>query len=192
MRKRIVITLALALFMAGFASLPWAAAQEKTAPAESAPKEGEAQLKPSDSYKLEFTVNELESGKKINSRSYSMLIRAVAHPKWTDTKQLRVGSRIPVEMSADKFQYQDVGMDIDCRLLPMENGKVLIGTNWHYSSVAGEQVLNQGAQHPVFRQVSSNVEAVVPLDKPTVISEVDDVASTHRFVFEVKVTKINP
>jgi hypothetical protein len=44
----------------------------------------------------------------------------------------------------------------------------------------------------VFRHVRSEVEAVVSLDKPAVISEVDDVASTHRYVFEVKVTRINP
>jgi hypothetical protein len=72
----------------------------------------------------------------------------------------------------------------------MGNGRVSIGTNWDYSSVEGEQA--RDTKNPVVRQVRSSVEAVVPLDKPTVISEMDDVASTHRFVFEVKVTKINP
>ena len=39
MRKRIVTTVALALFLTGVASLPWAAAQETA-------KESEVQLKP--------------------------------------------------------------------------------------------------------------------------------------------------
>lgn len=186
MRKRIVFTVALALFLTGAASLPWAAAQETA-------KQSEPQVKPSDSYKVEFTVNEMDSGKKINSRSYMMLLRAEPVPKFTDTKRLRVGSRVPYATgtgSASSFQYQDVGMNIDCRLLPMGNGNVVIDTNWEYTS------LEPGASHdtlpPVFRQVRSSVEAVVPLSKPTVISEMDDVASTHHYVFELKVTKIAP
>ncbi|HMD83510.1 MAG TPA: hypothetical protein VKO18_02275, partial [Terriglobia bacterium] len=176
--------IALAFVLTCAACLPWAAAQET-------PKEGEAQIKPADSYKVEFTVNELDNGKKINSRSYSMQIRAEAVAKWTDMKRLRVGSQVPVATgSSGGFHYMDVGMNIDCRLLPMGNGKVAIGTNWEYSSVEGEQV--HEAPNPVMRHVRSEVEAVIPLDKATVISEMDDVASTHHFVFEVKVTKITP
>ena len=189
MRKRSVIVVALALFLMGCASLPWAAAQE---PAKG--KEDD-QLKPTDSYKVEFTVNELDNGKKINSRSYSMLMRAEASPKWTDRQRLRVGSKVPVSIggtSASPVQYQDVGMNIDCRLMPMGNGKVSIDTNWEYSAVGEEERAAHDSQPPVFRQVRSSVQAVLPLDKPTVISEMDDVASTHRFVFEVNVTKINP
>ncbi len=184
MRKKIVTTVALALLLTGFAALPWAAAQET-------PKEGTAQVKPNESYKIEFTVNELDNGKKINSRSYLMLVRAEALAKWTERQQLRVGSRVPYAFETDKFQYQDVGMNIDCRLMPMGNGNVVIDSSWQYSGVESEQGSNHDTQHPVFRQVRNSVDAVVPLDKPTVIAEMDDVASTHRYIFEVKVTKIN-
>jgi len=189
MRKRIVTTLALALFLAGSACLPWAAAQETS-------KEGEAQLKSSDSYKVDLTVNELDGGKKINSRSYLILLRAESLPKWTDRQRLRVGSRIPYSTGTgpgnNTIQYQDVGMNIDCRLLPIGNGKVAIDTKWEYSSVGGEHEIGHETQQPVFRQVVNSVDAIVPLDKPTVIAEIDDVASTHRYVFEARVTKINP
>jgi hypothetical protein len=185
MQKKIVTTVALALFLTGAACLPWAKAQETA-------KEGERQVKPADSYKVEFTVNELDSGKKINSRSYSMqmLTQPLPNrvPPWSDTKRLRVGSQIAIPTGGSMLTYRDVGMDIDCRLWPMGNGKVAIGTTWEYSSLGGEQ--GHDPQSPVIRHVRSEVEAVVPLDKPTVISEVDDVASTHRYVFEVKVTKI--
>jgi hypothetical protein len=177
--------IALALLMTCFASLPWAAAQESA-------KQSEAQLTPADSYKMEFTVNEMESGKKINSRSYLMLIRAEALPKWTDMKQLRMGSKVPYDTGPNMYQFEDVGMNIDCRLLPMGSGKVAIGTNWEYSSIGSDQEVNHDTHRPAIRHVSSHVEAVVPLDKPTVIAEMDDVASTHRYVFEVKVTKITP
>ena len=108
MRTRTVVTAVMALLLMGLASVPWAGAQET-------PKEGESQLKPSDSYKVDFIVNELDSGKKINSRSYSMLLRAEALPKWTDRQHLRVGSRVPVPIGpGTNVQYQDVGMNIDC------------------------------------------------------------------------------
>jgi hypothetical protein len=190
MQKKIGPIVALALFLTGAACLPWAAAQETA-------KSNEDQLKPANySYKVEFTVNELDGGKKINSRSYSMQMLAQPipnrQPPWSETKRLRVGSKVPYATGTESkgVQYMDVGMDIDCRLMPMGNGKVGIGTAWEYSSLGGEQ--GHDTQNPVVRHVRSEVEAVVPLDKPTVISEVDDVASTHRYVFEVKVTKSTP
>ena len=189
MKTKTVITVTLALLLMGVANVPWTAAQE-------AAKEGETQLKPSDSYKVVFSVSELDNGRKINLRNYSMLIRAEAVPKFTSKKNLRIGSRVPYSTStgtgttSNSIQYQDVGMNIDCRLMPMGNGNVVVDTNWDYMTVADEQGANHGTLPPVFRQVRSSVEAFVPLDKPTVLAEMDDVASTHRYVFEVKVTKI--
>lgn len=189
MRKKIATTVTLALFLTGVACLAQTA-QETT-------KEAETQLKPSVSYKLEFTVSELDNGKKINSRAYSMLMRAEALPKFTDMQRLRVGSRVPYSTSTgpgtttNAIQFQDVGMNIDCRLLPMGNGHVVISTNWAYSTVADAQGVKHDALAPVFREVRSSVEAVVPLDKPTVIAEMDDAGSTQRYVFEVKITKIS-
>jgi len=197
MQKRMAITVALALVLAGVAGLPWAAAQEsnegnllKTGKAEPAvPITIE-------SYNVDFTVSELDNGKKINSRSYSMQIPNIPNlhssgtPPWTDWKRVRVGSQVPIPAGEKGFTYKDVGMDIDCRYFPMGNGKLTMATNWDYTSVGSDQERNPPT--PVFRHVRSEVEAVVTLDKPTVISEVDDVASTHRYVFEVKVTKVTP
>jgi len=183
MQKRSLINAFAILFLATISPLARSAQQ---APA----KEAESQSKPTDSYKVEFAVNEIENGRKINSRSYMMLLRAEPLPKWTDRQRIRVGSRVPFATAGDSFQYQDVGMNIDCRLMPIGNGNIAIDANLEYSSLEGGPGANP--QHPVFRQVRSGGEAVVAPDKPTVIAEMDDVASTHRYVFEVKVTKINP
>ena len=185
MRKRILQTPVLTLLLACLAGLPCAMAQETS-------KELEPKLKPAESYRVEFTVNELEAGKKINSRSYSMQIRAEAIPKFSDMKRLRVGSRVPVITGPNQNQYIDVGMDIDCRLMPMGNGKVAMGANLADSSLEAQSLEAQAAhvrQDPVIRTVRAEVESILTLDKPTVLAEMDDVASTHRFVFEVKVTK---
>ena len=187
MQRRIVMALALVLALAGAAGIRRAAAQESAKPEA-------VELKSVDSYNIEFTVNELDSGKKINSRSYYMQIpNHPAHtgtPPWTEWKRLRVGSQVPIPGGEHGITYKDVGMDIDCRYFLMGNGKLTMATMWEYSSLAGDQ--GQATTTPVFRHVHSDGEAVVGLDKPTVISEVDDVASTHRYVFEVKVTKLNP
>lgn len=190
MKTKTITTVTLALLLMGVAIVPWTAAQETA-------KEGETQLKPSDSYKVVFSVSELENGKKINSRSYAMLIRAEAAPKFTGMKNLRIGSRVPYSTStgtgtvSNNIQYQDVGMNIDCRLMPMGNGNVAVDTNWEYSTVADGQEAAHAVLGPVFRQVRSRIDSVVPLDKPTVLAEMDDVASTRHYVFEVKVTKIS-
>ena len=183
MSKKIVTCLALLLVLAGAGTRISGAAQEPA-------QESLVPAKAMDSYKVEFTVSELQNGKKINSRSYWMQIGGNAGLKWSDIKRLRVGTRVPVSMGGDQFQYIDVGMNIDCRLLPVGNGKIEIGTNWEYSSVGAEQ--ERSSSRPAFRTVRSDVETVVALDKPTVLSEVDDVASTSRYVFEVRVTKITP
>jgi len=190
MQKRIVTALTLVLVLAG-ATCVWGAAAQESA------KEEVPQLKSIDSYNVEFTVNELDNGKKINSRTYSMQIPniplprlAPGSPPWTEWKRLRVGSQVPIPAGEKGFTYKDVGMDIDCRYFLMPNGKLTMATNWDYTSLGSDQERNNPT--PVFRHVRSEVEAVVSLDKPAVISEVDDVASTHRYVFEVKVTRINP
>jgi len=186
MPERIAINLFTALFIATVSPLSPAVAQAPGV-------EAGNQLRAADSYKVEFAVNEIENGKKINSRSYMMLLRAERPeplPKWTDRQHLRVGSRVPYATAGDSFQYQDVGMNIDCRLMPFGNGNVAIDANLEYSSLQGGPGSNP--QHPVFRQVRSGGETLVAPDKPTVIAEMDDVASTHRYVFEAKVTKIIP
>lgn len=185
MNKRMVMLFALVAVLTGAGGIPRAAAQETA-------KEGEVQAKPMDSYNVEFTVSEMNNGKKVNSRSYSMQVRADAQPKWTDTRRLRVGSQVPVPMpqANNTLHYKDVGMDIDCRLMPIGGDKVGISTVWGYTSLASN--LGHENEAPVIRNVHAEVETIVTLGKPTVISEVDDVGSTAHYVFEVKVTKITP
>jgi hypothetical protein len=185
MHKRILMAVFLALVLAGGAIVSRSAAQETA-------KGVEPQLKPTGSYKVEFTVSELDSGKRINTRSYSMRFSVNTLPQWSGWELVRVGSRVPFAVEAGKFEYADVGMNIDCRLMQMGGDYVVVNARWSYSNVEGERMVSPNNQNPVFREVRSDVEAPVPLDKPTVISEVDDVASTHHYVFEVKVTKITP
>src|SRR4051812_13506888 len=59
-------------------------------------------------YRAEFLITELEEGKKLNSRHYSMLLNAGG---WT---QIRIGTRVPSGPDAPG-QFLDVGTNINCR-----------------------------------------------------------------------------
>src|ERR1700693_5426386 len=62
--------------------------------------------KPVHAYRLDFSVNELEDGKKINTRQYSLNLNA------DDANEIKIGTRVPVEAGHEQFQYMDVGTSI--------------------------------------------------------------------------------
>jgi hypothetical protein len=65
---------------------------------------------PGHSYRLDFTISELEDGKKINSRQYSINLNS------GEGNEIKIGTRVPVEAKQGEFQYLDVGTSIWCRL----------------------------------------------------------------------------
>src|ERR1700732_2273171 len=103
MFKKMVVTAALLFTLMAGAFKP-APAQES-----SAPKVPEAE-KSVNAYRLDFSVNELEDGKKINTRQYSMNLNA------DDANEIKIGTRVPVEAKQGEFQYLDVGTNIWCRI----------------------------------------------------------------------------
>ncbi len=127
-------------------------------------------------YKLDLTVRELDGTKVLNSRTYTLTQRS---DEWG---QLRVGSRIPTE----KAGYMDVGLNLDSRVQDRDDATAF---DWRLdlSSLAAENGPNG---LPVVRQVKSNGQTLLTIGKPTVMSTVDDLSSTHKFVFEVTATKV--
>jgi hypothetical protein len=134
-------------------------------------------------YKLTITVREADGGKVLSSRSYDFTQRA---GEWG---QLRVGSRVPISTGAGtntQFQYIDIGLKIDSRVQERDND---LAFDWRLelSSAAADQ--NPTGQ-PVIRNVSSNGQTLLATGKPVVMTAVDDMNSTHKFVFEVTATKV--
>src|SRR6266496_3384302 len=71
-------------------------------------------------YKLDFVVRELEDGKTVNTRNYTLMARS---GEW---QQLRVGTRVPVTMQEKKVDYMDVGLSVDCRIFGQEDNAALM------------------------------------------------------------------
>ncbi len=137
-------------------------------------------------YKLDLAVREMDGSKVMNTRNYTI------NQKGDDWGRFRVGSRIPVSTatgtssSMTQWQYIDVGLNADCHIVESDPGPTLIWTI-ELSSVAPEA---GAAGQPVIRNVRSQGQTLLTLNKPIVLSNTDDLSSTHKFVFEVTATKL--
>jgi hypothetical protein len=140
--------------------------------------------KPVSVYRLEFVVRELEGGKTINSRAYTMSVED------GDVGRIRVGNKIPFSSAKDQFQYFDVGINIDCRLRDLGSYILLENTQIEISSIVKDEPAGGGTPNPIMRQARASVAAAITPGKPAVITSMDDVSSNRRYEVEVTATKL--
>jgi hypothetical protein len=148
----------------------------------------------SGSYRLEFTVMEVEDGKTLNSRTYTMMLSG------TPLGQVRAGSRVPLETGGKRnsiepmsSQYFDTGQNIDCRIVAEHGQYLVLDTSLDMSTLAparpgGELSMSNG--YPIIRQLKARTWGAVDLGKPTVITSLDDLSTSRRFRLEVLVTRV--
>jgi 3D (Asp-Asp-Asp) domain-containing protein len=155
------------------------ASAQDSSPSKTAP---ETEKKTVNAYRLDFSVNEFEEGKKVNGRQYSMNLNA------DDANEIKIGTRVPVESKQGEFQYLDVGTNIWCRVGERANGLPLSVraeiSNFAMPDQQGQQL------RPVLRQLSIRASTVAQLGRPTVVGSVDDPNSKRQFQLEVTVTKL--
>ena len=136
----------------------------------------------SENYRVKYKVDEVENGKTINSRSYTMIL------KTDSTGTVRIGSRVPYS-SGPTIHYQDVGMNIDCNIRKVE-GTLVVHTKLDMSSVAGKGAGATTETNPVFGQFRLENFNVATVGKPAFVGSADDVASNRRYEIEVTVTRV--
>jgi hypothetical protein len=143
---------------------------------------------PIEQYHLEFSINELDDGKKINSRQYSMDLGTGG-----GGDEIKIGTRIPVatkEGESREFQYVDVGTSIFARI-EENRDQTSLTVRAENSNLAPET--NPGERRdlgPVIRQLKMGGTVLLPISKPAIISSADDPNSRRQFQLEVTVTKI--
>jgi len=150
---------------------------------EAKPPARAADEKPVHAYRLDFSVNELEEGKKINTRQYSLNLNA------DDANEIKIGTRVPVEAGHEQFQYMDVGTSIWCRIGERPDG-IAMSVRADISNFA---IPDQGTGHesrPVVRQFKINASTLALPGKPMVVGSVDDPNSKRQFQLEVTVSKV--
>lgn len=187
------------LAMASLAFLLWpaaAAAQEVSKAGAKVQETGKAetavQAEPVTVYRLDYVIHELDAGKRINERKYSLSVEA-SRPGRKEWGHVRVGRRVPVAIatgasSANATQYMDVGVNLDCALRE-QAGDLLLETTVEMSSVVtGGELAVPGA--PVTRQARASMVSLLLPGKPTIIGTLDDVDSTHTYQIEVTASKV--
>jgi len=132
-------------------------------------------------YRLDFSINEVEDGKKLNGRRYTM--------RTLDTfQELKIGTRVPVEAGGGNWQYLDVGTNIRSRVFDSQ-GSPGLDVRVDISNFAIPDQAKGGGQ-PIVRQMVISGSTLVTLDKPMLIGTVDDPNSKRQFQLEVTVTKL--
>jgi hypothetical protein len=90
-------------------------------------------------YRLDFVMKEMEQGKVVNSRSYSTLVSTDA-TQGRDRGSIRAGTRIPISTMTPgvegNLQYIDVGVNIDCNGVHLNNGQLVLSVNADVSTLA--------------------------------------------------------
>ena len=131
-------------------------------------------------YRVTYKVSELQNGKTINSRSYTLMAK-------TGSKSMsRVGSRIPIKIGP-QYQFQSVGMKIDCTVTEHE-GNLLVQTDIDTTSVADNEP-STPTQFPVVRDLILRDVTSATIGKPALVGSIDDVYSNRHYLIEVTVTK---
>jgi len=145
---------------------------------------------PSRFYKLDFVVKEVEGGKVLNARTYSM---TVSDGKWNQHSEIRTGSKVPYSTNADGSQYTflDVGVSIDCMQVTEVRDTLSLVLIADISSVVQDPASANAPMHPpVVRQNKWKSGVVVPLKKPTVVFSSDDFTTKHQMQLELTATPI--
>lgn len=180
LKTKLVAVLVLAMTMPAFQS---ALAQDSGA----SKKAPEAEKMPG-AYRLDFLVSELDDGKKINTRQYSMDLKS------PDSNEIKIGTRVPVDTKEGEFQYLDVGTNVWCRLQDQQdepslgNTSVMLKVRAELSNFAMPDETT--SKRPTIRQMKMESSTIAVVGKPLVIATADDPNSKRQFQLEVTVTKL--
>jgi len=142
---------------------------------------------PMQPFRLDFSFYELQDGKKINTRRYSLDLTAGSR------NELRIGTRVPVAIGNDglQYQYMDVGTKIWANLGIEGEGDLRLDVTSDVSNLDTPEPPGRGPNiHPVVRQIQINGTTLLITGKPMLIGSVDDPNSTRQFQLEVTATKL--
>ena len=148
--------------------------------------------RPHKTYRLTYTVTEMDNGKRIGLQRFSLVIAAGAKT------ELRQGSRVPLVTGSytagsastqSQITYVDIGLNIQAALDQSTDG-LNLRSKIEQSSVAPEQVAAFGGQDPVIRQSVLEGTASLTLGKPLALGGLDIPGSTRHLDIEVTLDPI--
>ena len=190
MRKMFLVLIAVATIGLWFAPR-LAEAQEGSKESSSAEPAKPKPVQPVQSYRLDFSFDEVSDGKILNTRHYSMNMTG------GNPNEIKIGTRVPVASGSSsstpastQYQYLDIGTNIWAQLREHGDEFILV-VRGEVSNLDVETGEHSGALlPPVVRQIKINGDTLLVVGKPIVIGSVDDPSSKKQFQLEVTVTKL--
>lgn len=145
---------------------------------------------PQQFYRLDFLVKQLDHGRAIDSRNYTMEVSlAQSGGLVPHTSSIRTGTKVPVQTDPGKYQYIDVGVNIDCQHVRSAGDGLAMEVAADVSDVAKQSPTN-AYSIPLIRQDRWDSDVFVPLHKQTVLFTSDDPASTSAMELDVTATPV--
>jgi hypothetical protein len=188
MLKKIIVAAVLTLAFVFGGAAKRVSAQEAEAPKVATVKTADTDKPEVTAYRLDISINELEGGKKINTRQYSMHVNTVEGRNGS----VKIGTRIPIELKQGEIEYFDVGTKISARIQADHRGPIGFSVEAEVSSLVSDQSQSRDSR-PILRQITMNgstTSDVGMVGKPVVIDSVDDPDSKRTFQLEATVTKL--
>lgn len=142
-------------------------------------------------YRLTYTLTEIDNGKRIGTQHYSLTV--VAGQRTT----LKQGSRVPIATGAytlststtqTQITYVDVGMNFDVTLDEFANG-VRLRSRVEQSSIA-EQTSSVTLTDPVIRQTTLEGTAFLTPGEPMILGSLDIPGSTRHMDVAVEMEAV--
>jgi type II secretory pathway component GspD/PulD (secretin) len=140
--------------------------------------------RPRKKYKLNFTVAEMEGGKRVGVQHVSMFVED------GQRATLKSGSRVPIATGSTgqppqtEFTYLDIGTNFDVMTTSAAGDGVTLKCKVEQSSLVEEKLI-AGVQEPVIRQSVLENVSLLKEGTPQVLGAVDIAGSTRRLEIEV-------
>jgi len=147
----------------------------------------DAARKPPHYYRLDFVVKEVDEGRVINSRSYSLM----ASTEPGTTASVRTGSQILVQQTPGQYVGNDIGINIDCRHISENGPNLSLTVVAEVSSLPIGDAADSGPR-TTKRQNRWDSTLTLPVRKPITILSSDDVSSKRKLQVELTATPVIP
>ena len=140
--------------------------------------------RPKKTYRLTYTVTEMDGTRKIGSQRFAMVLAS------GQGTSLKLGNRVPIvtgsggSQVSTQFTYIDIGMNFDATLTEMGENAML-KSSVDDSSVAPQKSDVAGTQQPIVRQTTLRGESLLTPGKPLMLGSVDIPGSTSHLDVEV-------
>jgi hypothetical protein len=144
----------------------------------------ESSEKPVHAYRIDISINEMEDGKKINTRHYSMLQNSRARGR------VDITSRVTVPTPQAPLDAITVGTTINCTVSESGDDIALWVRGDFNHLLMNPDDRDQHGARPVVQQMSIDGGTLVTLGKPAVFAVVDDPSSNREFQLEATVTRL--